>query len=165
MRVERPIDLGTLAELGVAIAGFGALIAIFRGGSIASWHPRARMALWYIVCQGLGALFFALLPSLLFVFSPAPWSAALIMLALFHSGAYLLLVRRNIGLGGKGPNQWYYWLNGVIAASNLGVLGGGVLGWLAAPPSSIYGLGVASCVLLAAFAFIGVLRLPDSAES
>ena len=160
--MEGTIELGTLAELGVAIAGFGVLIAIFRGGSISSWHPRARMALWYIVAHGLGALFFSLLPSLLFALSSARWTVALILLAAFHVGAYLLLLRGNLALDERGPNQWYYWLNGVVAASNLVVLGGGALGWLAAPTSSIYGFGVASCVLLAGFAFIGVLRLPES---
>ena len=82
--------------------------------------------------------------------------------AAFHVGAYLLLLRGNLALNERGPNQWYYWLNGVVAVSNLVVLGGGALGWLAAPTSSIYGFGVASCVLLAGFAFIGVLRLPES---
>ena len=162
--MERTIDLGTLAELGVAIAGFTALIAIFRGGSISSWHPRARMALWYIVCHGLGAVLFALLPSLLFVLPSVSWSVALVAIGLFHAGAYGVLFRQHVLLANQGiptPNMWFYWLNGVVVVANVAVLGAGVLGILAGPPSAIYGFGVASCVLLAGFALIGVLRLPE----
>ncbi len=162
--MERTVDLGTLAELGIAITGFTALIAIFRGGSISSWHPRARMALWYIVCHGLGAVLFALLPSLLFVFSYVSWSVALVTIGLFHAGAYGALFRHHLILQSQGiptPNLWFYWLNGVVVAANVVVLGAGVLGLFAAPPSAIYDFGVASCVLLAGCALIGVLRLPE----
>jgi uncharacterized membrane protein YccC len=63
--VKGTIDLGTFAQLGIALVGFTALIAVFRGASVGSWHPRARMALWYIVTHGLGAVLFAMLPSFL----------------------------------------------------------------------------------------------------
>jgi hypothetical protein len=164
--VEGAIDLGTFAELGVALAGFTALIAVLRGGSIGSWHPRARVALWYIVCHGLGAVLFALLPSLLAVLQPVSWTGALIALALFHVAAFGLLFRRHLTLLSEGistPNTWYYWLNGVVSVINVAVLGLGALGWLSAPASAIYEFGVASCVLLAGFALVGVLRLPEPA--
>jgi hypothetical protein len=164
--VEGAIDLGTLAELGVALAGFTALIAVFRGGSIGSWHPRARVALWYIVCHGLGAVFFALLPSLLTVVGPPPWAGALVTLALFHLAAFGFLLRRHFALLSEGistPNTWYYWLNGVVAVVNVVILGLGALGWLSAPARAIYEFGVTSCVLLAGFALVGVLRLPEPA--
>jgi hypothetical protein len=166
--VDPTIDLGTLAELGVAIAGFGALITLFRGGSIGSWHPRLRMALWYIVSQGLGAALFALLPSLLVVVTPGSWTAALLALACFHAVAFAALLRRHFVLvaeDDRTPNLWFYWLNGGIAAANAVVLVAGAFGWLVAAPDVAYRFGVASCVILACFAFIGVLRQVQQVEA
>jgi hypothetical protein len=100
--VKGTIDLGTFAELGVALVGFTALIAVFRGGSVGSWHPRARMALWYIVAHGLGAVLVAMLPSLLAVVQVESWAGALAVLGLFHAATYGDLLRRHIVLLSEG---------------------------------------------------------------
>lgn len=126
------------------------------------------MALWYIVCQGLGAVLFALLPSLLLVMSPFHWPAALVTLACFHAGAVAALIRRHLVLvaeGNRTPNLWFYWLNAGVAVANVLVLGAGAFGWLSTAPDVTYRFGVASCVILAGFAFIGVLRQVQHVEA
>jgi hypothetical protein len=43
---EALVELDTIAELSLALIGFSALIAMFRGGSIRTWQPRPRLAFW-----------------------------------------------------------------------------------------------------------------------
>ena len=71
------VDLATIAELALALIGFSALIAVFRGGSIQAWEPRRRLALWVIVTYGLAALYFALLPTVFRALRVSSWGAAM----------------------------------------------------------------------------------------
>lgn len=162
--MEGRLELGTLAELGLALVGFAAIIAIFRGGSIDAWHPRARLAFWYIVGYGLGAVFFALLPSLVHAVAGAFWSGPLVLLGAFHVAGCFISLRRHFELLAKGdrtPNNWYYVSQTVIAIANAIVLPAGALGLFYASPRACYEFGVASSLLIAGLAFIAVLRLGD----
>jgi hypothetical protein len=40
---EGLVELDTIAELSLALIGFSALLAMFRGGSIHTWQPRTRV--------------------------------------------------------------------------------------------------------------------------
>ena len=67
--------------------------------------------------------------------------------------------------GNRTPNLWFYWLNAGVAVANVLVLGAGAFGWLSTAPDVTYRFGVASCVILAGFAFIGVLRQVQHVEA
>ena len=57
----------TLAEVSITFAGFSGLLAVVRRlGS--PWTPAEVVGLWYMVATTVGALFFSLLPFLLFFF-------------------------------------------------------------------------------------------------
>jgi len=162
--MEGRLQLGTLAELGLALVGFAAIIAIFRGGSIDAWHPRARLAFWYIVGYGLGAVFFALLPSLVHAVAGSFWSGPLLLLGAFHVAGCSLSLRRHFELIAKGdrtPNNWYYVSQTIITIANAIVLPSGAFGFFYSSPRASYEFGVASSLLIAGLAFIAVLRLGD----
>jgi hypothetical protein len=163
--MEGRLELGTLAELGLALVGFAAIIAVFRGGSIDSWHPRARLAFWYIVGYGLGAVLFALLPSFVHVVAPGAWRGLLLLLAGFHLMGCGVSLRRHFALlavGNRTPNTWYYASMTIITIANAIVLPAGAFGLIGAPPRACYEFGVASSLLIAGLAFVAVLRLGDS---
>ncbi len=162
--MEGRLELGTFAELGLALVGFAAIIAIFRGGFIDAWHPRARLAFWYIVGYGLGAVFFALLPSLVHAVAGAFWSGPLLLLGAFHAAGCSLSLRLHFGLLAKGnrtPNNWYYASQTIIAIANTIILPASAFGAFNTSQRACYEFGVASSLLIAGLAFIAVLRLGD----
>ena len=96
------VELDTLAELSLALIGFSALIAMFRGGSVDTWEPRARLGFWIIIVYGLGALTFALLPSILRGLNVDSWVPSSVLLALFHFVTISLLLWRHLRLNSEG---------------------------------------------------------------
>jgi hypothetical protein len=56
----------TIAEISLTFAGFTSLIVVIRGPGRGQWRPIERIAMWLMVGWSLAALFFALLPVLLF---------------------------------------------------------------------------------------------------
>jgi hypothetical protein len=158
---EGVVQLDTIAELSLALIGFSALLAMFRGGSVHTWQPRPRIAFWLIVSYGLGALAFSLLPSVLLDIGVASWIPAILMLALFHSVTFGLAVRRHFILGASGdptPNPASWVLGGLITGVTLVVLIWGATGGLAGPSYRVYHFGVVACLFMASLSFVSVLR-------
>ena len=115
--MEGIVGLDTIAELSLALAGFSALLAAFRGGAIHTWHPRARLGFWLIITYSFGALFFALLPSLLIDLGTTSWAVPLSALSLFLIVSMTLAIRRNVQLVAAGvpsPSQAVWVLAAVI---------------------------------------------------
>jgi len=159
---EGAVELDTIAELSLALIGFSALLAMFRGGSIHTWQPRPRIAFWFIVSYGLGALAFALLPSVLRDIGVASWIPAMLILAVFHFVTFGLFVRRHFILNASGhrtPNPESWALGGLITGVTLVILIWGAAGGLAGPSYRLYHLGVVACLFMASLSFVSVLRL------
>ena len=156
------VELDTLAELSVALIGFSALITMFRGGSVHTWEPRPRIGFWIIIAYGLGALIFALLPSILRGLNVDSWAAPMTLLALFHLVTMSLLVRRHFRLNSEGhptPNPLLWVIAALMGFGTSAILVVGVAGGLGGPTYDLYHVGVASCLLVASVSFVGVLRL------
>jgi hypothetical protein len=156
------VDLATIAELALALIGFSALIAVFRGGSIQAWEPRRRLALWVIVTYGLAALYFALLPTVFRALGVSSWAAPTALLAAFHLLSLVVLLRHHFQLKAAGhisTNAGPWVLATLIGLGAVGVLVGGIAGSLSGPTDQIYRLGVIACLVEGTIGFIGVLRL------
>jgi hypothetical protein len=87
-----PIEdaLLTIAEIALVFAGFTSLIAVVRGPGRGQWRPIERIAMWLMVGWSLAALFFSLLPVLLFHYGAPPavlWAISSGALGLFFAGA------------------------------------------------------------------------------
>jgi hypothetical protein len=163
---EGVVELDTIAELSLALIGFSALLAMFRGGSIHTWQPRTRVAFWLIISYGFGALVFSLLPSVLRDIGAASWASAMLTLAMFHFVTFSLFLRRHFILDASGdpsPNAASWVLGGLITGATLLVLIFGAAGGLAGPSYQLYHLGVVACLLIASLAFVSVLRLEKHA--
>jgi hypothetical protein len=156
------VELDTLAELSLALIGFSALIAMFRGGSVHTWEPRPRVGFWIIVSYSLGALVFALLPSILRDLNVDSWALPVALLALFHLITMSLLLRRHLRLNSAGhptPNPLLWVIGALMGFGTSALLFVGMAGGLGGPTYRLYHVGVASCLLVASVSFVGVLRL------
>ncbi len=159
---EGLVELETIAELSLALIGFSALIAIFRGGSIHTWEPRPRIAFWIIVSYGLGALAFSLLPSVFRDLGVTSWATLMLILALFHLVTFGLFLRLHFILNASGhptPNFALWVLAGLITSATVVVLIWGAVGGLVGPGYQLYHLGVVACLVIASLSFVAVLRL------
>lgn len=115
--------LQTIAEVGVALAGFASLVAVLRRRGEEAWAPRALAGLRFMIELSLCAVLFSILPFCLASFGLADgtiWLVACLGLAV----AYAVLLQlnfarsRGISAGGIGHRQ-------PIQAT-----GGFALGWL-----------------------------------
>ena len=160
------VELDTVSELSLALIGFSALIAMFRRGSIQTWEPRPRVAFWAIVAYGLGALVFALLPSILRDLGIDSWILLMVLLALFHLSAVGLFLRRHFLLNAAGDptlNPVFWLAGGLMGIGTSALLIVGLAGGLGGPSYRLYHVGVVSCLLVASASFVGVLRLRSPA--
>ena len=94
-----PIEdaLLTIAEIALVFAGFTSLIVVIRGPGRGQWRPIERIAMWLMVGWSLAALFFSLLPVLLFHFGASPaalWGISSGALGLFILGFVSVMLRR-----------------------------------------------------------------------
>lgn len=156
------VELDTVAELSLALIGFSALLAMFRGGSVHTWEPRPRIGFWIIIIYGLGALVFALLPSILRGLDVDSWVAPMALLALFHLITMSLLLRRHFQLNSAGhptPNPLFWVSAALMGFGTAALLFVGMAGGLGGPTYRLYHVGVVSCLLNASLSFVGVLRL------
>jgi hypothetical protein len=160
------VELDTLAELSLALIGFSALIAMFRGGSFDTWEPRRQIGFWMIIVYGLGALVFALLPSIQRGLNVDSWVPPLALLALFHFTTISLFLRWHIRLNSAGdpsPNSPFWVIGAFMGFGTSVLLVFGLAGELGGPSYRLYHVGVVSCLLTASLAFVGVLRMQRSA--
>lgn len=156
------VELDTLAELSLALIGFSALIAMFRDGSVDTWEPRRLLGFWVIIVYGIGALAFALLPSILRGLNVDSWVPPLALLALFHFTAVSLLLRWHVRLDSAGhptPNPPLWVIASLMGFGTSALLVFGMAGGLGGPSYRLYHVGVVSCVLSASISFVGVLRM------
>ena len=94
-----PIEdaLLTIAEIALVFAGFTSLIAVVRGPGRGQWRPIEWIAMWLMVGWSLAALFFSLLPVLLFHYGVSPavlWATSSGALGLFILGFVSVMLRR-----------------------------------------------------------------------
>jgi hypothetical protein len=118
--------LEAIAEVGVALAGFAALVALFRGGAD-SWTPAAISALRFMIELSLCILVFALLPSPLLLSglsAPAVWLTASSSMLVVATVLFVLNVQRIRSLLHQGwrPPRWGFHivgfsLGGLVLAS------------------------------------------------
>jgi hypothetical protein len=164
--MEGIVELDTLAELSLTLAGFSALLAVFRGGDIHSWNPRARLGFWLIITYSLGALFFSLLPSILRDVGASSWESPILALLIFLTAIGVVILRRNLQLVSAGvpaPNQTIWVLGTVVVLATVATLGWSLVGGLGGPSYRLYHLGVVVCLLLACLCFVNVLRFREPA--
>ena len=114
-----------IAEVGVALAGFAALVAIFRRTQGPLKHA-AMLAVRTLIELSLSIVFFAFLPLVLFQFelsATAVWFGASLATVSIGTGLQLLSAARLrllYGEGWRAPSWWYYILGLSIAAVALG---------------------------------------------
>jgi len=94
-----PIEdvLLTIAEISLVFAGFTSLIVVVRGPGGGQWRPIERIAMWLMVGWSLAALFFSLLPVLLFHYGAPPavlWAVSSGALGIFILGFGSAMLRR-----------------------------------------------------------------------
>ncbi len=160
MEISPEDFLLTLAEVSITFAGFAALLAVFRRlGS--AWAPVEIMGLWYMVAATVGALFFSLLPFLLFFFGlgePAIWSVCCALLALFMVGEGFGIRHLGVRMGAS-PRmrvpalKWiaYPILGGALIVVILGVIQIGPFEGVAPYATGIVALLLQACIPLVTF--------------
>jgi hypothetical protein len=57
--------LGTIAQIGVSLAGFAGIVGALAGEKFRPTHPEVWYPFWALIASGLGVMFVALLPLLL----------------------------------------------------------------------------------------------------
>ena len=90
-------SLQTLAEVSIALAGFGSLLVVLRRSPSSSWSESEGVDLLVVVGGGLLVLFFALSPLSFFhlgLSDPALWSLSSSLLAFALILAYLVVLQR-----------------------------------------------------------------------
>jgi hypothetical protein len=160
------VGFDAIAELSVALAGFSALLAMFRGGAIHTWHPRARLGFWLIITYSFGSLFFSLFPSLLKSLGSSSWAAPMLALAVYHAAVSSLAMRQNLRLVSSGipaPSQATWIVATLTQVATVALLLYGVTGGLGGPSYQLYYAGVLVAFLLACVCFVTVLRLREPA--
>lgn len=144
--------LQTIAEVGVALAGFASLVAVFRRRREEAWGPRALAGLRFMIELSLCAVLFALLPFCLAALGlgeARTWAVSCLALA----GAYVVLLQLNLSRSREIAAQ------GVRHRQPIQATGGLVLGALLAVLLALSALDLwvprgPSIFLLALFALI-----------
>jgi hypothetical protein len=131
MQFEGPVlepeqALQTIAEVGVALAGFASLVAVFRRRGEA-WPPRALAGLRFMIELSLCAVLFAILPFCLVALGlgqAGTWAVACISLATAYSVLlYLNFVRsRDISAQGIGHRQPLQASTGLVCGALIAIL-------------------------------------------
>ena len=93
--------LETLAEVAIALAGFGSLLVVLRRAPESPWQAGEGTDLFIVVGGSLLVLFFALAPLPLFhlgLSEPGVWRLSSALLALGLVAAYVVVLRRRTRL-------------------------------------------------------------------
>src|SRR5262245_58420009 len=62
--------LGTIAQIGVSLAGFAGIVGALAGEKLRPMHPEVWYPFWALIASGLGVVFVALFPFLLIPSAP-----------------------------------------------------------------------------------------------
>jgi hypothetical protein len=140
-----------IAQIAVTLAGFSGLVVAIRGAPPTAWHPRDIWSLSWMFGTSLGALFLALLPSLLAFFHlPAGlvWTVASLAMSAFtivFSVAMALAGRRLTRLGHR-PRVRYFPMAVTLLLLICGLLSGlGSAGMLLQARIGFFILGLIAC--------------------
>lgn len=156
------IELDTIAVVAITLAALTSILAALRGGHWHEWGPRFRLGFWMLVQYSLGAVGFALLPSLLRDFGITSWGGAFVVLVLFQVTSAVHFLRRNVRLERSGitSHSRTLWIVGsVIMFLTPAALTWSLFGGLGGPTYYLYHFGVSICLLASLGAFVGFLRL------
>jgi hypothetical protein len=149
--------LETLAEVAIALAGFGSLLVVLRRAPESPWAPGEGTDLFVVVGGSLLVLFFALAPLPLFhlgLTESWAWRLSSVLLALALVAAYMVVRQRRVRLAREGIRSTLPRLSAVLA--QLPLLLAAVLALNAAsvlPPPGAGGYLLALVLLLAGSAF------------
>jgi hypothetical protein len=163
--MEGFVGLDTIAVIAITLAALSSLLAAVRGGNPLDWAPRLRLGFWILLDYSLGALGFALLPSLLHDLGVYSWGALVALLAAFHLISAIRFLRHHFLLlrSGSASHSALLWAVGsVLMVLTPVVLIWSLLGGLGGPSYAVYHAGVLVCLLASVGAFIGFLRLDPS---
>jgi len=160
--MEGFVGLDTIAVIAITLAALSSLLAAVRGGNPLDWAPRPRLGFWILLDYSLGALAFALLPSLLHDLHVYTWGAPVTLLAMFHLISAVRFIRHHLLLvrAGNASHSGLLWAAGsVLMFLTPVVLIWSLLGGLGGPSYAVYHAGVLVCLLASLGAFVGFLRL------
>jgi hypothetical protein len=155
----------TIAEIALVFAGLTSLIVVVRGPGHGAWRPIEFIAMWLMVGWSLGALFFSLLPVVLFHYGVPPatlWALSSGSLALFISlfvgvmGIRLRRARAELMLPRAG--RIFQVLVPIVIAIQLLA----ATDWLVPRGAPTYLLGVIALLAFAVFPFVAFLSLIGS---
>lgn len=164
--MEGFVGLDTIGVIAITLAALSSLLAAVRGGNPLDWAPRLRLGFWILLVYSLGALAFALLPSLLHDLGVSSWGAQVALLAAFHLISAVRFLRRHFSLlrQGEASHSTILWAGGsILMFLTPVVLIWSLAGGLGGPSYAVYHAGVLVCLLASVGAFIGFLRLGQPA--
>ncbi len=164
--MDHYIELDTIAVVAITLAALTSILAAVRGGHLHEWAPRYRLGFWMLVQYSMGALGFALLPSLLRDFNITSWTGLVVLLALFQFGSGVHFLRRHwqlehVGNASRSRTIWFlgsltmFFTSALLIWSTFEMMGGANY--------YVYHFGVAVCLLASLAAFVGFLRLEPRA--
>ena len=110
-----------LAEIGVAIAGFSGIVAVFGTRSAGQWTPDDRLRLAFLLVCSLTVVFFSLLPfaiSALHLPATVLWRAASGLLAIWLVLADIVAFRRIGRVRHEFQSDSRRWLKALVRAGD-----------------------------------------------
>ncbi|HTP46102.1 MAG TPA: hypothetical protein VMQ50_04180 [Casimicrobiaceae bacterium] len=156
------IELDTIAVIAITLAALTSILAALRGGHLNEWAPRFRLGFWMLVQYSLGALAFALLPSIARDFGVTSWGEVVVLLAAFQVISVGQFLRRHMALersGTSSRSRTLWFIGSIIMILTPLFLVWSVFGGIGGATYQLYHFGVAVCLLAALGAFVGFLRL------
>jgi len=154
-----------IAQIAVALAGFSGLVVATRGASPSGWSTRDTWSLAGMFGASIGALFLALLPSLLFFLrlsTEVVWMLASLLMAAFLVGFALTMAwfSRKLSRSGQPPRVRYFVPAGTLMLLVCGCLAGlGALGMFGQAVTGVFVLGLMACLFVSALALVVFLMI------
>lgn len=149
-----------IAQIAVALAGFSGLVVATRGASSSGWSPRDTWSLAGMFGASIGALFMALLPSLLFFLrlpTEIVWMLASLFMSAFLVGFALTMALfcRKLTRSGEPPRVRFFSTAATLLLLACGCLAGlAALGTFGQAVIGVFVLGLMACLLVSAFALV-----------
>ena len=154
-----------IAQIAVALAGFSGLVVATRGASPSGWSRRDTWSLAGMFGASIGALFLALLPSLLFFLrlpTETVWMLASLFMAAFLVvfALTMALISRKLSKSGEPPRVPYFSPAATVLLLACGCLAGlGALGIFGQAVGGVFVLGLMACLLVSALALVVFLMI------
>lgn len=154
--------LRTLAEVGIALAGFTGIVAVLGRRARGDWTPVELARMRLLLEASLGVVFFALVPVLLQMAvrsQQAVWRLSNVFSAVFHISIMALFFRRAFLLAVPSLRPSERRVVYPLAGAGIGVIAAQLLAGIGviAEASLTYLLGLTWLLLIAALTFIYLL--------